>query len=479
METRGPDIPGTEKRDPLEQVEGKRDVFERESGSELAEWERTFVSDFRKRIGGQLYRFRGFVRHTRYRSLFFVSPSPWLASGTPICLDPDEDAPPDGSFVEVIGRRLAVPHLIERNGTSVEAFMAESVKSQPLDVTRIIPRPMQLSELSELLFEHVGLEESSKAVFTRLFISSPPYADSVGGLTCGVQAQASQRHIRQLLSFMRGIVPPSFRNRRSRSIDISGIQVDIPRLWRLEVGTYSPAHLRKLCVERRDMSGFREVSLSTLTDPNTSTLPDIPLVLTSDDFWIEPRDWGTLRLPITKSIITYQLLSPQVSEQTIVASVKHVLRRIEHIKEIYGLPDTVMCRGGLLDADQDGRSLSAIRVARSTARSQWKERIVVNDVRGSWDRVLEPALRSYIELVQVKADAADRWGEEARIEKFSTKLLKVLSRLDSGTTTALGPTLDEIAVEAGMDVHQVAAELSKMKEAGVLYEPRPGHFRLV
>ena len=64
-------------------------------------------------------------------------------------------------------------------------------------------------------------------------------------------------------------------------------------------------------------------------------------------------------------------------------------------------------------------------------------------------------------------------------DRFNTKVLKAIRKLDTGKTGSLGPTLDEIAEEAGVERHVAAETLAKMKDSGVLYEPRPGKYRLV
>jgi hypothetical protein len=57
--------------------------------------------------------------------------------------------------------------------------------------------------------------------------------------------------------------------------------------------------------------------------------------------------------------------------------------------------------------------------------------------------------------------------------------LKAIRQLDAGKRGSLGPTLDEIAQEAGVESYVAAETLARMKDSGVLYEPRPGHYRLV
>ncbi|MHA2153683.1 MAG: hypothetical protein ACXAAQ_17125, partial [Candidatus Thorarchaeota archaeon] len=71
------------------------------------------------------------------------------------------------------------------------------------------------------------------------------------------------------------------------------------------------------------------------------------------------------------------------------------------------------------------------------------------------------------------------WGKGSRFDRFNTKVLKAIRTLDTGKKGFLGPTLDELAQEAGVERHVAAETLTRMKDSGVLYEPRPGHYRLV
>jgi hypothetical protein len=87
---------------------------------------------------------------------------------------------------------------LERRKTSPAAILADSFESSSVDFLTDIRPPMNLKGLSRLLFENVGMAEASKQVFARLFVSSPPFQESIGGLTAGIQAIASiaqvQRH---------------------------------------------------------------------------------------------------------------------------------------------------------------------------------------------------------------------------------------------------------------------------------------------
>jgi len=455
------------------------DVFDRQFGSELAAWELELHRGFQERLGGRTLKIRGFVHHTRDSSLILLTPSPWLLEGMFVYFRRDQDLPLDGEFIEVTGRSVAVPRILNLSQENVRAITADAVEKLPEKFLSAIKHQMPLKELSGMLFEQVGMAEASKRVFAQLFISSPPFEESIGGLTAGIQAIASQRQVRQLLGFIREVLPPTFRGMAAKHRKVRDISVVTPRLWRMDVGFPSKSRMETICVKRVDPSGFREVSLSALTDSDTGFLPDVPLALTSEDFWVERKAASDLRLPIIKAAVTYQLLTPKVAKLSIEASTKHVLSRLETLKESFDLEDASMSRGSILDADSLGRPLSTIRLARSSARASWKDKVTASDLKRSWDRVLEPALKEYLELTQLKTEAERDWGKGRPLHHFNTKMLKALKKLDAGTPSSLGPSLDEIAAEAGLEYHIAAKELEQMKNAGVLYEPRPGHYRLV
>jgi hypothetical protein len=465
--------------DRLADASSPSDIFSRQFGTELTQWEMSFLHGFSEHLRGQKYLYRGFVRHTRNSSLILLTPSPWLLDGEFVFFESNLPIPDDGSYIEVIGKRVAVPSVLQQSQIVLRALAAESSKAIPLSFAEQIAPPLSLRQLSSLLFERVGMAEASKQVFARLFVSSPPYQNAIGGLTTGIQAIASRSDVRRFLSFIRRVLPPSMRNRTPAIYDTRGMKITSPKIFRVDVGSIPQSHLEKICVERRDPSGFREVSVGTLTEANTATLPDIPLALASEDFWIEARNPIELQLPILKSAITYQLLSPRVSQRSIDTSTSYVLSRLESLQESFGLREGVLARGNVLDADSLGRPLSVLRIARSTARASWSEKVTSSQLKQSWDRVLEPALKEFIELSETKKTAEKEWGEGSRIEKFNTKVLKAIRKLDSGKRGYLGPTLDEIAQEASVERYVAAETLAKMKDSGVLYEPRPGHYRLV
>ncbi|RLI48100.1 MAG: hypothetical protein DRO73_10240 [Candidatus Thorarchaeota archaeon] len=469
----------SEQRDRLGTAVSTSDVFERQFGSEMASWELMLQKQFREHVSGRTYIHRGFVHHTRDTSLVMLTPSPWLADGVLIYFRPDQTLPPDGAFVETVGQRIAAPGLLQRSDATVEAFTADSVSDLPLDFLREIRPPFTLEELSDLLFEHVGMAEPSKQVFARLFVSSPPFESAIGGFTTGVQALVSKRQVQRLMTFMKRVLPPTLRGRHGPYHSVRGVRVSTPRVWRLDVGSIARSRLRALCLERQDPAGFKEVSVGALTNNVTSALPDVPLALGHEDFWVETRDATDLRLPVLKSAITYQLLAPAVARRSVEAMTRHVLSGLEHLRDSFGLDASTLARGGVLDADTLGRPLSVVRLARSTARAEWRDKVTARELRRSWDRVLEPALKEFLEIAVLGAEAEHEWGGRQKYSKFDTRVLRALKRLDTGVSGSLGPSLDEIAAEAKVEVHVAAEALEKMKTAGVVYEPRPHHFRLV
>jgi hypothetical protein len=465
--------------DRLADVSAASDVFDRQFGSELANWELKLQQQFKHRISGARYHYHGFVRYSSVKSRFLLTPSPWLVEGVFVQLPDDAEPPNEGARIEVTGKRIAFPDYLERNKPSPAAILADSIELSTEDYLADIHPPMNLKGLSRLLFENVGMAEASKQVFARLFVSSPPFQESVGGLTAGIQAIASKPQVQRLMRFMRQILPATFRGKWAKTRNLNGIRVSTPRIWRLDIGHLGKKGMEELCVNRQDRSGFREVSLGALTTQETAALPDVPLALASEDFWIETTNPSYLRLPILKSAITFQMMNPTISKRSIESGTKHILSKLEGLKDSFGLDDSAFARGHILDADAYGRPLGAIRLARSTARAYWNDKIATADIKQSWDRVLEPALKEFMELTQLKSETERDWGKDRPIHRFNTKVLRALKKLDTGGSGFLGPTLEEIAAEAGVERHVAAEALEKMKDSGVLYEPRVGHYRLV
>lgn len=465
--------------DRLGDVVAPSDLFDREFGAQFAGWELKLHSQFQEKIGSRRYLFRGFTHYTRDKSMVLLTPSPWLHNGIFLFFPMDSNLPKDGSRIEATAKRVVNPRVLEKSGKMTSMYSVESWSDQPLDILSSIDPPLSLKELSSLLFEHVGMAEASKRVFARLFVSSPPFEGGVGGMTAGIQAIASKAQVKRLLSFMKGILPPTMQGKIGRYRKVESIPVMTRRTWRMNVSKISIPDMRTICVERIDPSGFSEVSLGSLTDSETATLPDVPLALATEDFWIETTNARDLRLPILKSVITSQMLSPAVSSKTVDAGTRHILSRLEIVRDSFGLDDSSLSRGSILDADTLGRPLSALRLARSSARAAWKEKITAKDLKSSWDRILEPALKEFIELTEFKVETRKEYGDSAQIHKFNTKVWRALRKLDTGKSGDLGPTIEQIASEAGVEIHTAAQTLSQMKDAGVVYEPRPGHYRLV
>ncbi|MFW9974056.1 MAG: hypothetical protein ACFFDQ_02155 [Candidatus Thorarchaeota archaeon] len=466
-------------RDQLADATSISDVYTREFGTELTRWESQLLRQFQEKVSARRYRYRGFVRHTRDITLVLLTPSPWLMDGEFIFFDRDRELPPDGAYIEVVGSSVVAPRPLEESQTITRAIAAETWTRLPIDFISDIPPPMNLNDLSNLLFEYVGMAEASKRVFSRLFVSSPPFQDSIGGLTMGIQAIASQTQVRRLLSFIRQVLPPAMKGHQPSFRSVQGIRVRAPRFWRFDVGSFSINKMQQICVQRQDPAGYQEVSLGALTETETAFLPDIPLAISTEDFWIETRNPSHLRLPILKSAITFQMLTPEITKRSIDAGTEHVLTRLDALRESFGFEERVLARGHLLDADALGRPLSTLKLARSTARAYWKDTVTAKDIRYAWDRVLEPALKEFIELTELKDSAEKDWGKESQIDKFNTKVLKAIKKLDTGKRGFLGPTLNEIAEEAGVERHVAAETLARMKDGNILYEPRPGHYRLV
>ena len=465
--------------DRLSDTISSSDVYERQFGAELAGWELKLQQQFQERVSSRLFKYRGFVHYTRDSSLIMLTPSPWLIDGVFIYFRPDQEFPSEGSLVEITGRSIIAPRVLEQGKGVIRAITAESVETLTIDLLKDITPTLDLKTLSNMLFENVGMAEASKRVFARLFISSPPFQESVGGLTTGIQAIASKSKVQKLFTFMRNVLPQSMQGKSPAHISVQGVKIVVPKTWRIDVGSASKSKMESLCVKRKDPAGYREVSLGSLTDNTTSALPDVPIALTSEEFYVETGNPIDLKLPILKAAITFQLLTPQVSQRSIDSGMKHVQSRLELLRERFGLSDKSLARGQVLDADVLGRPLSVIRLAKSTARASWKDKITAKDLKRSWDRILEPALKEFIELTQVKDEAKGRWGTESRIDKYNTRVLRALQKLDSGKRGSVGPSLSEISDEAGVERHEIAKVLSQMKDDGTVYEPKHGHYRLV
>ena len=151
--------------DRLADAASSTDVFSRQFGTELTKWEYTFMRQFSHRISGQKFRYRGFVKHTRNTSVILLTPSPWLMEGEFVVIARDQNLPEDGAYVEITGKRVVVPSLLQQTKVVQRALTADTVEILPMDFTTDITPPMKLRELSNLLFEQVGMAEASKRVF--------------------------------------------------------------------------------------------------------------------------------------------------------------------------------------------------------------------------------------------------------------------------------------------------------------------------
>jgi hypothetical protein len=455
------------------------DVFDRQYGAELASWELNLQKNFKESGHGRWKRYNGFVHYTRDPSVVLLSPSPWMLEGVFIHFQEETSMPPEGAYIAVSGPNVIIPRLLEQSQIQIGAVSAREIELLTHNVPSFVSAPPRLRDLTRMLFENVGMAQASKRVFAELYISSPPTLESVGGLTAGIQALASKGQIKRLFRFMRDVLPPSMRSTRHQKKNVRGMLVETPKMWRMEVGPIGKSKMETLCIERKDSAGFREVSVAALTDLSTSAMPDVPLALASEDFWIENGSPAQYRLPIIKSAITYQLLSPEMSKRSMNSSVAYVEERLEIMRNSFGLGEKSLARGRILDANMLGKPLSAIRLARAEARASWKGKITQSDVKRAWDRVLEPAIKEFIEIAEIKEQAEARWGTETRLDKYNTKILGALRQLDIGKRGSPGPTLEEIALQAGVETYEAAQTLSQMKRDGIVYEPRLGHYRFV
>ncbi len=455
------------------------DVFDRQYGAELASWELNLQRNFEEGGHGRWKRYNGFVHYTRDPSVILLSPSPWMLEGVFIHFQEETSIPSEGAYVAISGPNVIIPRILERSQVQIRAVSVREIEVLTHDIPSFVSAPPRLRDLTGMLFENVGMAQASKRVFAELYISSPPTLESVGGLTAGIQALASKGQIKRLFRFMRDVLPPSMRSTHHQKKNVRGMAVYTPKMWRMEVGPIGKSKMELLCIKRKDSAGFREVSVAALTNLSTSAMPDVPLALASEDFWIESGNPAQYRLPIIKSTITYQLLFPEMSKRSMNTSIDYVEERLEIMRNSFGLGEKSLARGRILDANVLGKPLSAIRLARAEARAAWKGKITHSDVKRAWDKVLEPALKEFIEIAEIKEQAETRWGTETRLDKYNTKIFGALQQLDTGKRGSPGPTLEEIALQAGVETYEAAQTLNQMKEDGVIYEPRLGHYRLV
>lgn len=455
------------------------DVFDRQYGAELATWELNLQRNFEETGHGRWKKYSGFAHYTRDPSVILLSPSPWMLEGVFIHFQEETSVPSEGAYVAISGPNVIIPRLLEQSQVQIRAVSAREIEVLSHDIPSFVSSPPRLRDLTGMLFENVGMARASKRVFAELYISSPPTLESVGGLTAGIQALASKGQIKRLFKFMRDVLPPSMKSTRHQKKNVRGLAVYTPKTWRMEVGPIGKSKMESLCIERKDSEGFREVSVAALTNLSTSAMPDVPLALASEDFWIESGNPTQYRLPLIKSAITYQLLSPEMSKRSMNTSTSYVEERLEIMRNSFGLGEKSLARGRILDANVLGKPLSAIRLARAEARAAWKEKITHSDVKRAWDRVLEPALKEFIEIAEIKEQAETKWGTETRLDKYNTKIIGALQQLDTGKKGSPGPTLEEIGLQAGVETYEAAQTLNQMKEDGVIYEPRLGHYRLV
>ena len=124
------------------------DVFERQFGTELSAWEMQLQQQFKQRIASSRFRYQGFVKYTRDKSLILVTPSPWLLEGEFVYLGEGISYPEDGAFVEVSGPNVVVPRLLEGKQQTVRAVHAEVIETNPHDITSMVTRPPSLKPSS-------------------------------------------------------------------------------------------------------------------------------------------------------------------------------------------------------------------------------------------------------------------------------------------------------------------------------------------
>ena len=74
--------------------------------------------------------------------------------------------------------------------------------------------------------------------------------------------------------------------------------------------------------------------------------------------------------------------------------------------------------------------MSVLKLTRSTARAYWKEKVTAKEMKSAWDKILEPALKEFLELtdeeaalIELKLGFADFLREERLRQDLSQAAL--------------------------------------------------------
>ncbi|MHA1952249.1 MAG: hypothetical protein ACW987_20620 [Candidatus Thorarchaeota archaeon] len=119
------------KHDRLADAVSVSDLYSRQYGTELAQWESRLLQDFSEKITRRLFRYRGFVHHTRDKSMILLTPSQWMLEGEFVLFREDQEIPADGAYVEVTGYRIAASQPLRSTQTATRALTAESCETLP------------------------------------------------------------------------------------------------------------------------------------------------------------------------------------------------------------------------------------------------------------------------------------------------------------------------------------------------------------
>jgi len=465
--------------DRLMDVTGDSPLFER-TFPELAHWEREVFKDFIVRKPDGTMCVRGFVQYTELPNVIAVLVSPFLSAGRLALVPEGMEVPPEGSFIYCEGKLTSLTgRMNEELGVAFDSVLClESWRSEKSPLSDVKPE-MSRKELGKVVFQEWSLREDFRELLLSLVVSSPPHRGFVGGFTAGIETEVGKMLPKHMVRYLREILPEEFTMRNFPPIKLEGVDVYVKRPWRLECGSLRRDKvLLEICANRKDPFDHREVSVSSLADPLVMGYPDAPVALVDAEFSGKfPREYRSL---IAKNILTYLYICPEFSAYDEEESIRYIEERLNDIRESFELDWRHCARHRVLDANFDGKPLSAVRIALSICRGLGKRKITYEDVKKSWDYVFEPALKEYIEVVLHRyVWEAEGFDTKRLPSRYNVKVLRAVVKLYENCSCPDGcPTIDEIAKASGIrDLTKLKLYLEELRNGGFIIEPKTGHFR--
>jgi len=465
--------------DRLIDVTGDSPLFER-TFPELACWEREVFKDFNARKPDGTMCVRGFVQYTELPNVIAVLVSPFLSAGRLALIPEGMEPPPEGSFIYCEGKLTSLTGRISRELSVAfdSVLRLESWRFEKSPLSNVKPE-MDRKELGNLVFQEWSLREDFRELLLSLVVSSPPHRSFVGGFTAGIETEVGKMLPKYMVRYLREILPEEFTMRDFPPIKLEGVDVYVKRPWRLECGSLRRDKvLLEICAKRKDPFDHREVSVSSLADPSVMGYPDAPIALVDAEFSGKfPREYRSL---IAKNVLTYLYICPEFSAHDEEESIRYIEKRLNDIRESFELDWRHCARHRVLDANFDGKPLSAIRIALSICRGLGKRKITYEDVKKSWDYVLEPALKEYIEMFLHRYIWEKEGFDTTRLpSRYNVKVLRAVVKLYKNCSCSDGcPTIDEIAEASGIrDLTKLKLYLEELRNGGFILEPKTGHFK--